>query len=278
MLIRNLKVSVLVATFNRPQLVGAAIQSALEQTFVDHEVLVICDGDSADTRLAVEPFMKLDARVKYFGIPRIGRIAAVSNYGLAHAKGQYIAILDDDDSWADAEKLEKQVSYLEGHPDYVACGGGFIILDDCGNRTGQFLKPEQDEDIKRNMLVANPMVNSTTMYRRAVAERIGNYDETLRECADWDFWLRMGLQGKFYNFPEYFLYYRMWPQASSFTNQRGAAASALRIVRKHRKDYPRYIKAFGMAMAYNAYVHLPESIKRFSNGPFSRFKKSVFSR
>lgn len=274
----NPKVSVLLATYNRPQFVGTSIQSALDQTFHDFEVLVICDSNSDKTRLAVEPFMKLDARLKYFGIPRNGRIASVSNYGLAQARGEYVAILDDDDSWSDAEKLAKQVMFLDEHPNYVGCGGGYITVDIDGKETGRFLKPEHDEDIRRNILVANPMANATTMFRRAAAMAIGSYDETMKEFADWDFWLKMGIQGKLYNFPEYFLYYRMWPQGSSFTKQRGAAASALRIVRRHRNNYPRFLQAYCLALAYSAYVHLPESIKCFLNGPFSRLKKSIVAR
>jgi len=274
----NPKVSVLLATYNRPQFVGTSIQSALNQTFHNFEVLVICDSNSDNTRQAVEPFVKLDARLKYFEIPRNGRIASVSNYGLAQASGEYIAILDDDDSWSDTEKLAKQVVFLDEHPNYVGCGGGYITVDVEGKETGRFLKPENDEDIRRNILVANPMANATTIFRRAAAAAIGNYDETMKEYADWDFWLKICFQGKLYNFPEYFLYYRMWPQGSSFIKQRGAAESALRIVRRHRNNYPRFFQAYSLALAYSAYVYLPKYIKYFLNGPFSRFKKSIVAR
>jgi glycosyltransferase involved in cell wall biosynthesis len=277
-LTHNPKVSVLLAAYNRPQFIGTSIRSALDQTFRDFEVLVICDSNSDGTRLAVESFVKLDARLKYFEIPRIGRIAPVSNYGLAQASGEYVAILDDDDWWSDTEKLAKQVRFLDDHPNHVGCGGGYITVDVDGKETGRFLKPEQDEDIRRNALVANPMANAATMFRRAAAMAIGSYDETMKEFADWDFWLKMGIQGKLYNFPEYFLYYRMWPQGSSFTKQRGAAASALRIVRRHRNDYPQFVQAYGAALAYSAYAHLPEPLKCFLNGPFSRLKKSIFVR
>jgi glycosyltransferase involved in cell wall biosynthesis len=277
-LIHNPKVTVLLATYNRPELIGTSIQSALSQTFRDFEVLSICDGDSESMRQAVRPFLGVDARLKYIGIPRNGRISSVSNYGLARARGEYIAILDDDDAWSDTEKLAKQVRFLDENPSYVGCGGGYITIDYKGLKTGEFLKPEKDEDIRRNILVANPMANSSTMFRRAAAEAIGNYDETIRQCADWEFWLRMGLLGKLYNFPEYFLFYRMWSQGTSFARQRDVAASALRIIQQHRNEYPRFRQAFSLALTYYAYVHLPESIRRVFNGPVSRLKKFIFSR
>jgi glycosyltransferase involved in cell wall biosynthesis len=272
------RVSILLATYNRPQYVPAAIQSALEQTFRDFELLVICDSGSDGTGAVVEPWAKKDARVKYFEIPRMGRIAPVSNYGLEQAKGEYIAILDDDDWWADEEKLAKQVEFLDTHPDYVGCGGGYITVDADGEETGRFLKPERDEDIRRNALAANPMANATTMFRKSAAEAVGRYDETMKEFADWDFWLKLGLRGKLYNFPEYFLNYRMWPQASSFARQRGAAESALRIVQRYRKSYPRFWMGFASAYAYNAYARMPNFVKRFLNGPMSQLKKYLFSR
>lgn len=84
------------------------------------------------------------------------------------------------------------------------------MINQEGNTTAKILKPENDADIRKVMLFANPMANSSTIFRRSVAEKLGLYDETMLQFADWDFWLKMGLEGKIYNFPEYFLSYRMW--------------------------------------------------------------------
>jgi glycosyltransferase involved in cell wall biosynthesis len=271
------KVSIILATYNRPQYVGRSIESALEQSFADFELLVICDSDSDGTRAAVAPYAAKDRRVRYIEIPRVGRIAPVSNVGLREARGEYVAILDDDDRWASRGKLAKQVRYLDSHPEVVGCGGGYVTVDADGKEKGKFMKPERDKQIRRNALVANPMANATTMYRRAAAAAAGNYDETMEEFADWDFWLKLGLRGKLYNFPEYFLYYRMWPQGSSFAKQRGAARSGLRIVWRYRRAYPRFLLALLQALAYATHAYLPAVVKRVTNPLLSRLKKRLFA-
>jgi glycosyltransferase involved in cell wall biosynthesis len=221
---------------------------------------------------------KKDRRVRYICNDRHCNIAATSNFGLRNAQGEYAAILDDDDWWASKVKLEKQVEFLEGNPEYVGCGGGYIIIDEQGKKGDQVLKPEQDESIKRHALLANPMANSTTMFRMNAAKEVGWYDETLEKFADWDFWLKMGTIGKLYNFPEYFTYYSMWSGGASFTSQKKNARSAMRIVRRHRHEYRGFLAAFLMASLYYTYAIFPQSIKRIANPLLSSVKKRIFSK
>jgi glycosyltransferase involved in cell wall biosynthesis len=270
-------VTVLIATYNRSHLLKNAIQSVIDQSYSEWELLLVCDSDSDGTRAVAEAWMKQDRRIVYHEIPRVGRIGPVSNYGLASARGKYVAILDDDDWWADKDKLSKQVRFLDEHLEYVGCGGGYIVVNENGVEQKRILKPQTDIAIRRNALVANPMANSTALFRRDVAAGVHNYDESLREFADWDFWLKMGLSGKLYNFPEYFLYYRMWPGGASFARQRGAAEAALVIVRRYRGKYPRFGHAMLSAYTYNLYARLPDSVKRVLNVPMSLLKKLIFS-
>jgi len=121
------------------------------------------------------------------------------------------------------------------------------------------------------------MANSTTLFRRATAERLGNYDETMLQFADWDFWLKMGLAGKLYNFPEHFAAYRMWEGGMSFAKQRENARSAFRIVRRYTGRYPRTALGCLSAVAYATYAYLPAFIKRFLNPALSRLKKFLFA-
>ena len=272
------KVSVLIVTWNRAQLIGRAIESVIEQTFRDWEIIVVDDGSTDATQGIVKEWAKKETRIRYFRREHIGRIAVVSNFGLKQARGEYIAILDDDDSWADPEKLKKQVEFLDKNPEYVGCGGGFIVIDKDGREGGRFFKPERDEDIKKRALIANPMVNSTSLFRRKTAEKIGFYDETLPEFADWDFWLKMGLAGKLRNFQEYFAYYLMWGRGSSFSKQEGTTYSALKIVRRYKNKYPNYNPALFLAFTYYLYSHLPYILRRFTNPILSKLKKNFFSR
>ena len=272
------KVSVLIATYNRPHLLEKAIESVFDQTSGDWEIVVVDDSTNDETERAMKDWLKRDPRIKYFKPGHAGRIAIVSNVGLREAKGEYVAILDDDDYWADQKKLEKQVKFLDENPSYVGCGGGFIVVDERGRETGRFLKPSSDGDIRKRALLANPMVNSTTMFRRDTALKLGGYDETMLEFADWDFWLKMALAGKLHNFPEHLTYYLMWDKGSSFSKQQGTAVSGLRITRRYRKDYPSPLMGIFLAYIYYVYTRLPNALKNILNPILSRLKKSIFMR
>lgn len=268
-------VSILMATRNRADLIGEAIESVRSQSLADWELIVIDDGSPDNTAEVMAAWEKKDPRVRYLNIPPAGSIAKVSNAGLRVAKGEFVAILDDDDYWVDRRKLEKQVAFLRSHPDYIACGGWFVAVDGDGKEKARLTKPETDAAIRRVMLSANAIANGTSMFRRKEA---GLYDEAMRQFADWDFFLRLGTKGKLYNFPEYFLGYRMWDKGSSFVNQRKNADAALAIVRRYRDDYPGYARAMFLARAYWLYARLPAWFRRAANAFLSRLKKILFSR
>jgi glycosyltransferase involved in cell wall biosynthesis len=271
------RVSVLMLTYNRPQFIGKAIQSILAQEFQEWELLVVHDGPNEEIPVAMEEWQKRDSRIHYFQRIIPGNIAEASNFGLAHARGEYIAVLDDDDYWARPDKLSIQTDFLDRRPDYCCCGGGVIVVDPMGQEQMRYLKPEHDDQIKRRALTANPLAHSATLYRREPALRIGGYDQTLAGFQDWDLWLKLGKTGKLYNFPDYFLYYRVWEGSGSFHQSKGNTESALRITRRHRHDYAGFPMAFSLALLYHGYAHLPVGVQRVSFSALSRLKKAIFS-
>lgn len=264
-------------TYNRPQLIGRAIESVMKQTFTDWELIIVQDGNNPHTIQVVGEWTKRDSRVKHLQRDKGGNIANATNHGLRAAQGKYIAILDDDDCWISPEKLERQIRFLEENPDYIGCGSGMIAIDETGRETLRFLKPETDEEIRKNALFANPMTHSTGVYRRSGIEQIGLYDEKLAGFQDWDVWLKLGRLGKLYNFPEHFCYYQLWEGSGSFQAPLGNTRSALKIVRRHQDEYRGFPLALGMAYAYHAYAHLPLGVRKVSYSFLSRLKKSLFA-
>ena len=264
-------------TYNRPQFIGKAIQSILAQQFQEWELLVVHDGPNEEIPVVMEEWQKRDSRIHYFRRIIPGNIAEASNFGLAHARGEYIAILDDDDYWACPDKLSIQTDFLDRRPDYCCCGGGVIVVDTAGLEQMRYLKPEHDEQIKRRALMANPLAHSATLYRCQPALQMGGYDQTLDGFQDWDLWLRLGKRGKLYNFPDYFLYYRVWRGSGSFQQSKRNTESALRITRRHRRDYAGFPAAFTLALLYHGYAHLPVGVQQVSYSFLSRLKKIIFS-
>jgi hypothetical protein len=89
----------------------------------------------------------------------------------------------------DPEKLARQVDFLDRNPEYVGCGGGYVVVDQHGKKRGMFLKPENDAAIRSRALLANPIANSTAVFRRMIKGEPALYDLAMRGFADWDFWL-----------------------------------------------------------------------------------------
>ncbi len=271
------RVSIVMLTYQRPERIGQAIESIARQTFPDWELIVVQDGKNPSTIAQMAEWTARDPRIVHLRRDKGGNIADATNYGLARARGEYIAILDDDDSWTTADKLAVQVEFMDRHTDHAGCGGGAITVDGDGREQSRYLKPEHDADIKRTALQANPMIHSTGLYRRALIEQCGRYDVSLAGFQDWDVWLKLGRLGKLYNFPRHFLNYTMWDGGGSFTHHRRNTESGLRIVWRHRRNYPGFVLAWLMMFAYYLYSYLPIGFRKLTFGALSRLKKAVFA-
>ena len=265
------------ATYNRPFWLDRAISSVVSQQLTSWELLILHDGGCQATKSIAEQWQRKDSRVRYLHRETPAGIAAALNFGLVHSRGRYIAVLDDDDVWIDSEKLKLQKDFLDGSPLHVACGGGAVVIDEFGRETMRYLKPADDTQIRGRLLLANPIIHSTILFRSYAVRSLGGYDESLPGFQDWDLWLRLGRQGKFYNFQRYFTGYMIWGSGGSSGSTRSNSQSAMRIVMRHRKSYARFPLAFLLAGGYRVYAVLPEPVRRFTFGGLSRLKKKVFS-
>lgn len=271
------RVSVLMLTYNRPQYISRAIESVLSQDLSGWELLIVHDGPNEKVARVCQEWAARDSRIRYFHREKLGNIADANNYGLERAEADYIAILDDDDYFALPDKLRRQVAFLDEHPEYVGCSGGVIIIDQDGVEQMRILKPERDEDIKRQALYANPLRHTAAMFRRVVDGAPLRYDDSLPGFQDWDLWLKLGKAGKLYNFPEYLTYYQVWEGGGTFHQQKGNTKSAAWIVWRHRGAYRGFTGAMCMALLYYSYAHLPLWVRRLSYTSMARMKRTIFS-
>ena len=271
------RVSVIMLTMDRPQYIEAAIASVRSQTMVDWELIIVHDGLDRRTAAAVAPWLKADARIRYFHRAEPGNIANALNYALARACGEFIAILDDDDVWMHDEKLALQVAVLVAEADVVCVGGGAIVVDAQGRETMRYLKPAENAECRRRGLVANPLIHSTALYRRSAAMACGAYDDSLRAYADWDFCLKLMQVGRFVNLREYFMTYRIWNGGSSSRYGMSIAWSGFQIVNRHRRHYPDYPSALALSLAHLLFALLPQGLRVGLYQVMSRWKKKIFS-
>lgn len=255
-------VSIVIPTNNRAELLRKSLDSVLLQTFQEWEIIVVDNRSAGYTGKLMSEYMKADPRIKYFKITKssIEGISEYLNFGIVQSKGKYIARLDDDDKWCCINKLRMQVDFFESNEDYVLTGGGVIMVDEKENELFRFFKNETDEIIRRKALLACPMEHTTVMFRKDIAIKVGCYGK-YKVAEDWDFFLRLGNEGKLYNFQEYFTFYMQGIQNYSLKNQGEVARTEMRIILKYRKDYPLFI--FGMVIHLTQYLYsfFPEIVK-----------------
>ncbi|MEK7195067.1 MAG: glycosyltransferase [Patescibacteria group bacterium] len=271
----NPRVSILIATWNRAHLIGSAIESVRSQSFKDWELIVADDGSTDNTPEVVKEWQEKEPRIIYLKSDVNEGISKNYNKGLRVARGEYVAMIDDDDPWCDKDKLQKQIDFLGKNRNYVGCGGGVIVVDKDGKELYRYFKPQTDEAIRSRMLFSNPMANSTTLFRRADGEAVGWYDESSRYSGDRDFWLKMGLRGKLCNFPEYFSYYTMTGTNTSMAKIRPHLKSSLMITRRHKGEYPHYIPALFFNWIQYLYSFLPEFMRKTIHYSLAQLKRKV---
>jgi glycosyltransferase involved in cell wall biosynthesis len=271
------QVSIVMPTYNRVGFLRRAIESIFTQTFQDWELIVVDDASTDETPSVLAAFAAKDKRVvvlrnetNYY--PDISKTL---NKGLAAARGKYIARLDDDDYWLDPDKLKKQHAFLESHPDYVVVGSGMIVVDGEGKELYRYLKRETDKQIRKTALFANPFSHTTVMFRADVARRVHGYG-TWRYAEDWDLWLKLGNEGKLYNFPEYSAAYTMAGQNKSFVHQRAQSRMTLEFIKAHKREYPGYWRARAVNTAQYLFSFLPLFVRRSLHTALSSLKRRSF--
>jgi glycosyltransferase involved in cell wall biosynthesis/2-polyprenyl-3-methyl-5-hydroxy-6-metoxy-1,4-benzoquinol methylase len=182
-------VSVIIPTFNRDKFIGEAIQSILNQTYKNLEVIVVDDGSQDRTKEIVSSFQ--DGRVLYFYQTNKGRSAA-RNLALKHAKGEYITFLDSDDSYH-KDKIKKQVKFFERNKEFSVVYTSATCVDESGNCLNFKYKANDSGWIysKVAYFASSPITLPTVMLRREVLSKIGSFDEALHRFEDTDMWRRI---------------------------------------------------------------------------------------
>jgi glycosyltransferase involved in cell wall biosynthesis len=187
----NPRVSVIIPTYNRATFIGAAIQSVLNQTFADFELIVVDDGSTDGTKDVASRYAS-DNRFTYLQQDNGGRSSA-RNRALALARGAYIAFLDSDDTYL-PEKLALQVSYLDSHPDVDMLYTSAACVDLNGRELKNHGYIASDEGYIYELIAFfQPLTITlpTVMLRRAVMDEMGGFDLNMERFEDTDLWRRI---------------------------------------------------------------------------------------
>jgi glycosyltransferase involved in cell wall biosynthesis len=186
------EVTVVIPTRDRWRLLAAhALPSALSQEDVELEVIVVDDGSTDETPVALARQTDARLRVARHNEPR--GVARARNAGIAVARGEWIAFLDDDDLWA-PKKIRTQLDRAES-ADFVYARA--VLVDEDKKVIGPDVFPEA-ETLAERLLEGNvvPGGCSNILVRTALVRQVGGFDEELSYSADWDLWIRLARAGR----------------------------------------------------------------------------------
>ncbi len=199
------RVSVVMAAYNYGQYIAQAIQSVVEQTYVDWELIVVDDGSTDDTREVVARFLG-DSRIHYHWQENRGQ-PQTKNTGINLSRGSLIAFLDADDAWLPT-KLEKQAALFDDDSRLGVAYTGRSFMDPVGTVTGREDRVMVRGDVLHEALLRTIPPFSSSMVRREVFDKVGLFDETIPLAIDYELWLRVALEYRFDYVDEPLLLYR----------------------------------------------------------------------
>ncbi|KAA3646319.1 MAG: glycosyltransferase family 2 protein [Chloroflexi bacterium] len=217
------RLSVIIPTYNRAALLQEAIASVQAQTFTDFEIIVVDDGSTDGTQALLER-LNVEGVLRYAVQENAGP-AAARNRAIAMSEGKYVTFLDDDDLYV-PNKLEREVAYLEAHPDMGLVHSDFIKFDakhpDLGYRDTSFFSGHVYPGLLTywKQFIATP----TVMLPRRVLDEVGDFDERLRWGEDPDMWRRIARRYPLGHIPEALAKIRVVAASNSADKTRAAQA------------------------------------------------------
>lgn len=192
--------------YNVARFVREAADSVLSQSWCDLELIAIDDGCTDATVREMQQIR--DPRVVLLRQQNRGP-AASRNTGLGCARGRFIAFVDGDDMWL-PDKLQREVAYLEAHPEVDLVFSAMRLVDESGRDTGRTVRKWSGVLTLRDLLIENLIGTSTVVMRAEAVRQTGWFDETLPGASDYDYWLRIALlrAGNTHGLPQVTALYR----------------------------------------------------------------------
>ena len=267
------KVSVLIATFNCAKYIAEAIDSVLDQTYTDYEIIIVDDGSTDDTKSIIKTYLDKNAdKIKYYYQENQG-LACARNVAIKYSKGKYIAFLDADDKWL-PPRLEIGVAILDNEPDIGLVHSNDIKIDENGSLLKGYTKHKKHLSgyISEDLLLRKIHIQGgTVLFRRKCLDKVGLLDPylTYLGAEDRDLWYRISKEFKVKYVDRQLAYYRIRKDSLS-RNTTNMLKARYYIVNKY---YPsnRGKKVLRKRMLSAIHIEIADSLYWFSK----KFGKAI---
>jgi len=265
-------VSVLMPAYNSEKYIAEAIESILNQTFKDFELIVIDDCSKDKTWKIIQKYAKKGKRIVAVKNTKNLGISDNRNKGISISKGKYIAPLDNDD-WSYPERFAKQVEFLNQNPEIGIVGGTVEIYDETFTKLlykNTFYS--DDKHLRKNIFRQLPFSHSSVMYRREIGVE-NPYNNKLCTAEDYDFYFRAGIKYKFANLPDVLIKYRTSQTQESTTKNRYQSYLAMYIRLKATVEYGYKLSKKDIVLIVIKLILIPTFPKKLRDRLFNIFWK-----
>lgn len=240
------KVSIVLPCYNGADMLDGAVESVINQTFQDWELIIVNDCSTDNTLEIANAFAAKDERIRVFSNEVNSKLPATLNRGFRAARGEYWTWTSDD-NLLHPTMFEVMVDYLDKHSHTGMVVANELKIDASGNVIGEIVAPD---DI-RNMLPLNNFVGAAFMYRKDVAEKVGEYREDLFLVEDYEYWMRIGFVAQIDHINQTLYSYRYHNRSLTATKQKEIAERLVRMRLSHLdelhdvlKEEPRKLSLF----------------------------------
>jgi len=266
------KVSVIIPTYNRADVIGGAIQSVLDQTYADWELIIVDDGSRDNTQDIVASYN--DPRIRYIYRDNTGTPGA-RNTGIQASTGEYVAFLDSDDMFL-PDKLQLQVAAMDRKLNLGLVASGWTEVD-AQRKRRRTLCPWR---LKLGLTLADwlydcLLIVPAVLVRRNWLLRVGLFDAQLRYVEDWDLWLRLAYAGCPMVWEPGVVCLRIVHKGSKIRNTAAMSAGLFHMFDKFfaQSDLPDYVR--GQRDLVYARAHIDGAVRAFGAGIVAEGEKHL---
>lgn len=247
-------ISVILPVYNCEKFVSEAVQSVLNQTFTDFELLIIDDCSTDATVSIIQSFS--DDRINLICKEKNSGYTDSLNYAISIAKGKYIARMDGDDVCLPT-RFQKQIEAMNANEEVILCGTAIQIID-----SDKILKhPINHDDIKVKLCFSNAFFHPTVMFRKDVFANL-HYNKEFEPAEDYDLWTQLVFKGKVMNIDEVLLKYRVHQnQISNYKNEiqiNAMTIAQLRMFQRLFENETIEMELYKQAFKYNTISSISE--------------------
>ena len=232
---KNPKISIVLPSYNGEKYIAESIQSVIDQSFNDWELIIVNDCSKDKTLEIANSFAKRDSRIRVISNKVNQKLPGSLNIGFENAKGEYLTWTSDDNMYKE-NALKKMNDYLDANPNTDMVSMNMDIIDE----NGYLVEVFSDTFVyKRTVeyLMHGCNVGAAFMYRRTIAEKVGNYDTDTFCAEDYDYWCRIALKGRLDYTNDNIYMYRVQRESLTATKQDLVQEKTLKIKQKYAKQF-----------------------------------------